>query len=164
MIHTKEFSIEFKEIDSLNELTKVDQELIYAAIEAAKTAYAPYSKFNVGSAVLLENGETVIGSNQENSAYPSGLCAERVTLFAASALYPGVNFKTLAIFAQELLEDDDQLSPCGACRQVMSEYEINQSQDLKVLLMNANGKIWEFSSCGDLLPFAFKFNGLKKQE
>ncbi|MEQ8623407.1 MAG: cytidine deaminase [Vicingaceae bacterium] len=164
MIHRKEFSIEFKEIDSLNELNKIDQELVYAALEAAKTAYAPYSKFNVGSAVLLENGETVIGSNQENSAYPSGLCAERVTLFSASALYPGVSFKTLAIFAQEQLEGDDQLSPCGACRQVMSEYEIKQTQDLRVLLMNANGKIWEFSSCRDLLPFAFKFKGLKKQD
>ena len=164
MVRTKEFSIKFNEIDSLNELNKVDQELIYAAVEVAKTAYTPYSKFNVGSAVLLENGETITGSNQENAAYPSGLCAERVCLFSASALYPGVNFKTLAIFAQEQLEEDDLLSPCGACRQVMSEYEINQSQDLRVLLMNASGKIWEFSSCRDLLPFAFKFKGLKKQD
>ena len=162
MIHSKEFTVEFKEIDSLNELNKVDQELIYSAVEAAKTAYAPYSEFNVGSALLLENGETVTGSNQENAVYPSGLCAERVTLFSASSLYPGVNFKTLVIFSQMHLADDDQFSPCGACRQVMSEYENNQSQHLRVILMNAKGKIWEFSSCRDLLPFAFKLNGLKK--
>lgn len=162
MIRTKNFSINYQEVDSLNELSKVDQELLYAAIEAAKSAYAPYSKFNVGAAILLENGELVKGSNQENAAYPSGLCAERVALFSASSNYPKTKFKTIAIFAQELIQPNDQLSPCGGCRQVMSEYELNQEMDIQVLLMNANGKIWVFSSCSDLIPFAFKFNGLKK--
>jgi len=162
MIRTKNLSINYQEVDSLNELSKVDQKLLYAAIEVAKSAYAPYSKFNVGAAVLLENGEVVKGSNQENSAYPSGLCAERVTLFSASSNYPKTKFKTLAVFAQELTQPNDQISPCGACRQVMSEYELNQQSNLRVLLMNANGKIWEFSSCSDLMPFAFEFDGLKK--
>lgn len=162
MREKKNYSFDYTVYTSLNELSVSDQKLLYAALEVSKDAYAPYSNFHVGAAVELENGETVVGSNQENGAYPSGLCAERVALFAASANFPNVSMKTLAIYAEQSVEEDDQISPCGSCRQVMSEYEQKQNQKLRVLLMNGNGKVWELESADFFLPFAFKFKPSKK--
>lgn len=162
MKEKERYSFEYSVYTSLNELSATDQKLLYAAVEVSKSAYAPYSNFHVGAAVALDNGEMVLGSNQENGAYPSGLCAERVALFAASANFPNMEMNTIAIYAAQSEESDDQISPCGACRQVMSEYEQKQSKPLRVLLMNGNGKIWEIDSCDFFLPFAFKFNPSKK--
>lgn len=163
MKEQKKIHINFWELDSWKELEQVDIDLLEKAIEACSAAYAPYSNFKVGASVLLENGEIVIGSNQENKAYPSGLCAERTTLFSASANFPDQKMKTLAIFAESSFNEDGQLSPCGSCRQVMQEYEAKQNQEIRVLLMNADHKVLEFKSCSDLLPLAFQFNTSKKQ-
>jgi cytidine deaminase len=158
----EQYQIEYTEYSSLNNLAENDQELLEAAIGVAKDAYAPYSEFKVGAAIKLANGETVKGSNQENAAYPSGLCAERVALFSASANFPEKEMNTIAVYAEKLIENADQISPCGACRQVMSEYEHKQGKPLRVLLMNANGLVWEFESMRGLLPFAFTFKPFKK--
>jgi len=162
MKEQKNIQINFWETDSWDALAEQDVSLLKHAVFASKGAYAPYSNFKVGASVLLEDNEIVVGSNQENIAYPSGLCAERVTLFSASANYPNVKIKTLAIYAESATNEDGQLSPCGSCRQVMQEYEAKQEDQIRVLLMNSDFKVWEFKSCADLLPLAFKFNPLKK--
>lgn len=161
MRKTKSLKLDYIEYTSLNDLEKADQEILYKAIEASKGAYADYSKFKVGAAVQLQNGEVVIGSNQENAAYPSGLCAERVALFSASANYPSQPILTLAIYAADALGKSEPVPPCGACRQVMMEYDLKQSQSLRVLLLSENGKVWEFRSVKELLPFAFVFKPSK---
>jgi cytidine deaminase len=159
---TSSISIEYTDYDSLEELKTSDKELLELAIEAAKKAYAPYSNFSVGAAIRLEDESTVIGSNQENVAYPSGLCAERVALFAAGANYPEKRIKTLAIYALKSI-GGEQVSPCGSCRQVMAESEQKQREDIRVLLMNAEGNVRAFKSAADLLPLAFRFGTFKKE-
>jgi cytidine deaminase len=155
-------SIRYQSYESIEELPDKDQVLLKKAIKLSKDAYAPYSDFNVGAAVQLKNGRVVAGSNQENAAYPSGLCAERVAMFAASANFRDVEMESIAIYAGSETTAQKQISPCGSCRQVMSEYEVKQRVKIRVLLMNAGGEIWEFFSCGDLLPLAFDFTALKK--
>mgnify|MGYP003630714214 CR=1 FL=1 len=141
---------------SLQELTEVDKELMLAAIVARENAYAPYSKFNVGAAVLLENGETITGNNQENASYPSGLCAERVAVFYAGAKYPGVPIKAIAVTAtSQKYQVDLPASPCGNCRQALSEYEQKQNKPIRLLLMGEIGEVILCSSVADLLPLAF---------
>lgn len=141
---------------SLETLEKEDSELMKAAVEARKNAYAPYSNFQVGAAVLLENGEVVIGSNQENAAYPSGLCAERVAIYHASAKYPGVTIKSVAISAtSKNYVVDKPAAPCGNCRQSMIEYEQKQKQPIKILLMGEKGEVLKIDSLLDILPLAF---------
>jgi cytidine deaminase len=158
----KSITIQFKQFDAIEELSQKDQELLNKAIESSKSAYAPYSNFNVGAAVRLEDDLIIAGSNQENAAYPSGLCAERVALFAASANHPNKTMIALAVYAKGMIESDDQISPCGSCRQVMNEYEVKQTEKIKVLLMNSKGMVWTFESTLDLLPFAFTSKALKK--
>ena len=146
----------------LSELSELDQELIAKAKEAF-TAYAPYSGFLVGASVLLDNGEIVNGSNQENVAYPSGLCAERVALFYAGARYPDVKVKTIAVSVlSKNFEVTDVISPCGACRQVMAEYEDKQEQSIKVILHSPTDEVLIANTVEDLLPFMFKSPLLKK--
>ncbi|MEH6678911.1 MAG: cytidine deaminase [Sediminicola sp.] len=141
---------------SLQELTEVDKELMLAAIVARENAYAPYSKFNVGAAVLLENGETITGNNQENASYPSGLCAERVAVFYAGAKYPGVPIKAIAVTAtSQKYQVDLPACPCGNCRQALSEYEQKQNKPIRLLLMGEIGEVILCSSVADLLPLAF---------
>jgi cytidine deaminase len=126
------------------------------AVKARHRAYAPYSNFTVGCALLLENGEIVTGNNQENAAYPSGLCAERVAIFAAGAQYPGVAVLKLAITASP--KDDSfhkPVPPCGACRQSIAEYENNQDKDIELYFMGAAGKVMKSHSLRDLLPLVF---------
>lgn len=126
------------------------------AIDARKKAYAPYSKFNVGAALLLENGEIVLGNNQENAAYPSGMCAERVAIWAAGATYPEVKIIKLAISASSTITKVDKpVGPCGACRQSLSEYEIKQKQAFPLLFMGEVGEIVKTESLLSLLPFSF---------
>lgn len=149
-------SIDYQVFDTVEELEATDRALVSAAISIMKKAYAPYSKFSVGAALLLENGEVVSGSNQENIAYPSGLCAERVALFYAGAQFPDQVINTLCIVADgDLIPDDQNLSPCGACRQVMLESEGRQGKPFRVVLVNRDGRVFIFSSAHDLLPLAF---------
>lgn len=129
--------------------------LIDKATEAGRKGYAPYSGFKVGATVLLENGEIITGSNQENAAYPSGLCAERVAVFYAKARYPDVPVKMLAVTAIRDGEmTDSPVAPCGACRQVLTEYENNQGTPLQVLLAGKN-EIIKIGASSDLLPLSF---------
>lgn len=151
----KEIKIAYIEYGCLDELAAKDKELAQAAIDATASAYAPYSKFNVGAAVLFEDGEIVKGSNQENAAYPSGICAERTALFYASASRPNKAMAALAIAASQegnLLETP--VTPCGACRQVMAQYQLKSGIPMRILLVGAH-KIWEFGKVDDLLPFTF---------
>ena len=152
---SKEIKIAYQEFDSIDELDAKDRELAQAAVEATAQAYAPYSKFNVGAAVLFEDGVIVKGANQENAAYPSGLCAERTALFYASASRPDKAMVAIAIAAGQ----NGQLcempaTPCGACRQVMAQYQLKSSLPMRVLLVGAH-KIWRFEKVDDLLPLIF---------
>jgi len=132
------------------------KQLLKAAQDAALNAYAPYSNFCVGAAVLLENGAVVVGNNQENAAYPSGMCAERVALFSASALYPKLKVKALAIAAfSKKRALKIPVPPCGACRQVMLEYENRQKQPIGIWLGTTQSKVYFCSSASDLLPLSF---------
>jgi len=147
----------------LNELSKIDQELIEKAKDAFSTAYAPYSGFLVGASVLLENAKIISGNNQENVAYPAGLCAERVALFYAGAKYPEVGIKTIAISAKsKTFEIKDVVSPCGSCRQVMAEYQQKQDKYIRILLHSPNDDVLIADSVEDLLPFMFSSEKLKK--
>ena len=144
------------EYDSLDELEKEDRELIEKAYEASKYAYAPYSEFFVGAALLLENGKIVTGNNQENVAFPSGLCAERVALFYAGANYPKGVIKTICIVAKgELMPASFLLSPCGSCRQVLLESENRQRKAIRVIVVNQDMRTLILDSAKDLLPFGF---------
>ena len=147
----------------LSELSNEEQQLVTNAKAAFKTAYAPYSGFLVGASVLLENGEVINGSNQENVAYPSGLCAERVVLFYAGAKFPDVKINTVAISVlSKNFEVKDVISPCGACRQVMAEYEDKQHKPIKVILHSPTDEVLIANKVEDLLPFMFKSPLLKK--
>ena len=152
---SKEIKIAYKEYESLAELEPMDRELAQAAIDATAQAYAPYSKFNVGAAVRFQDGEIIKGANQENAAYPSGLCAERTALFYASASRPDKPMVAIAIAASQngqLLETP--VTPCGACRQVMAQYQLKSGLPMMVLLIGAHS-ILKFEKVDDLLPFIF---------
>ncbi|MDR1525148.1 MAG: cytidine deaminase [Tannerella sp.] len=138
----------------IEELSSVDNCLRVAAVRAAKQAYAPYSHFNVGAAVLLSDGTIVEGNNQENVAYPSGLCAERVALFYAGASHPGIPVVSIAIVAVKDEEIQDTVSPCGACRQVLFETEQRYGHPVRILLCGRDDVI-VLSSAKDLLPVSF---------
>ena len=147
----------------ISELSEQEQQLVANAKTAFKTAYAPYSGFLVGASILLENGEIINGSNQENVAYPSGLCAERVALFYAGARYPDIKVKTIAVSVlSKNFEVNDVISPCGACRQVMAEYEEKQEEAIKVILHSPTDEVLIANTVEDLLPFMFKSPLLKK--
>ena len=149
-------TISFDRFEHWQELTESDQILVKKAFEVSKTAYAPYSKFHVGASLRLSNGEIITGSNQENIAYPSGLCAERVALFYTGANYPNEQIETLCVVAEgDLLPIDKILSPCGACRQVMLETEVRQKKSYRIILVSQNGVSIVFDSAVDLLPLAF---------
>lgn len=151
-----ELNISYNVYQSSGELDPAISNLTAKAEEASERAYAPYSKFNVGAAVLLASGEIVTGNNQENAAYPSGLCAERVAIFAASAVNPGMEVRAIAVFAKgEHSSFEDPVTPCGACRQVMLEYENRQKTMIPVYMKGINGKIIEAPSVKSLLPLAF---------
>jgi cytidine deaminase len=121
-----------------------------------KTAYAPYSEFHVGAAVLLENGEIIAGNNQENAAYPSGLCAERVALFYAGSQYPTIAIKTIAISVKSKnVIISEPLSPCGGCRQVIAEYENKFKKPIRIIMSGEKGQIYIANSIESLLPLMF---------
>ncbi len=142
--------------DSVSELPKDVQELMNKAHEARENAYAPYSLFKVGAALRLESGEIVLGNNQENAAFPSGLCAERVAVFQAGALYPDITINVLAISARSLKHKVlTPIPPCGACRQSLAEYEVKQNSSMVVYFMGETGSVVKASSVKDLLPLIF---------
>lgn len=142
--------------ESLEELNREDRDLMRLAIDARKDAYAPYSNFQVGAAVLLDNNEVVIGNNQENASYPSGLCAERVAVFQAGAKYPGIKIKSIAITARSRNQlVDKPVAPCGNCRQSISEYEFRQKSPIELILMGESGQVMKCHSLADILPLAF---------
>ncbi|AUC22235.1 MULTISPECIES: cytidine deaminase [Polaribacter] len=142
--------------NDISELSAEDTLLMQKAIEARKKAYAPYSKFHVGAALLLDNGEIVLGNNQESAAYPSGMCAERVAIWKAGSEYPDMKIIKLAITASSTITNVNKpIGPCGACRQTLSEYEINQKSPFQVLFMGEVGEVVVTESLLSLLPFSF---------
>lgn len=147
---------------SPDELSAEEQQLVKAAKEATTRSYAPYSHFHVGAAALLTNGEIISGTNQENAAYPSGICAERTTLFYANSQHPQQAVKALAIAARtsEGHWTETPISPCGACRQVMTETENRFGKPMKVLLCSAQ-EVFVIESTKDLLPVSFGSEDLK---
>ena len=152
----EQFICPYTVFDSEAELDPKDAELLRMAHEATYSSYAPYSKFHVGAAARLANGKIVTGCNIENAAYPSGLCAERVTLFAAQAQYPDVAVEALAITARsESMTIDEPVAPCGSCRQVMVEVEQRSSVPLRVLCQGEVGPIMVFDGIESLVPFVF---------
>jgi cytidine deaminase len=152
---SKEIKIAYIEYESLDQLDPQDRELAEAAIDATKGSYAPYSGFNVGAAVRLDTGEIIKGANQENAAYPSGICAERTAMFYASATYPDSIIKSIAVTAsQNGILCDNPATPCGACRQVMAQYQTKGGSPMSILLIGG-GKIWKFDKVDDLLPLIF---------
>ena len=152
----KKISIEYIQLADWKELNDADQKLVIAAENVMKSAYAPYSKFSVGAALLLSSGEVITGSNQENIAYPSGLCAERVALFYAGSNYPNETVETLCVVAKgDLVDLDTILSPCGGCRQVMVETESREGKPYRVIMISQNGSVIIFNSATELLPLAF---------
>lgn len=154
----KEISItsSFSEYDSLDELPKDVQSLMDQAVEIRKKAYAPYSQFRVGAALLLDNGKIVLGSNQENAAYPSGLCAERVAIFYAGSMYPEAKILKIAITAaSDTNQTKAPIPPCGSCRQSIAEYEIKQETPIEIYFMGEIGSIYRSASLKNLLPFMF---------
>lgn len=155
--------IDYTEYDSMDTLNKADHELLDSATKACSSAYAPYSGFSVGAAVRLANGKVIIGNNQENSAYPSGLCAERVALFSASANYPGIPVEAIALTATTgRFVMNGPVTPCGACRQVLAEYENLYGSKIKIIMSSTSGQVRILEGSDSLLPFLFHANQLKK--
>lgn len=161
----KELNIPFKVVCyQEEELEPADRQLIEAARQATYHSYAPYSHFSVGAAARLANGQLVSGSNQENAAYPSGLCAERTTLFYANSQYPDVAIEALAIAARNEQGEfvNRPIAPCGACRQVMLESEARQGKPLRLLLCGTEG-IYEIKQASHLLPLSFDASSMKTE-
>lgn len=154
----KEIKIEstLQVFETIEELPKETIFLMQKAIEARDKAYAPYSNFHVGAAILLDNGEIITGNNQENASYPSGLCAERTAIYYAGAQYP--NAKVLSITISATSQNKPTLNPippCGACRQAIAEYEVKQNTPIEIYFMGKLGKIAKSASLVNLLPLAF---------
>jgi cytidine deaminase len=154
-MENKQLNISYRVYRSKEELPAQWQSLLQQAIDATERSYAPYSNFRVGAAILLDNGEVVCGSNQENAAYPSGLCAERSACFYAGAAYPGAKMLAIAVAARQ----DGELTqtptyPCGACRQALVQYESKGGVPMAVIVGSAT-RVEVFSSVKDLLPFVF---------
>ena len=152
----KTLTIRYNEYPSVDVLSGADKELMQRAIATAEGAYAPYSHFLVGAALRLADGSVVIGNNQENAAFPSGLCAERTAIFAASAQRPDMrDYTALAIAGRNADGELCEASPCGACRQVLMEYERLQGHPLRVLCLLQGSRVRETGSVADLMPFSF---------
>lgn len=149
--------------DNEEALPETDRELLGKAQQATFGAYAPYSNFYVGAALRLEDGTVVTGNNQENAAYPAGLCAERVALFYASSNFPDRQVTAIAISARaEEFEISHPVTPCGSCRQVIAETESRQSRPVRILMKGDSGKIYITNGIANLLPFMFRADELKK--
>ncbi|WP_242132826.1 cytidine deaminase [Aestuariivivens marinum] len=142
--------------DGLEHLPEDIKNLMHQAIEARKKAYAPYSNFQVGAALLLDNGKVITGSNQENASYPSGLCAERTAVYYAGSKYSDTKILKMAITAASKKGNTTEPTPpCGACRQAIVEYEVKQNQPIEIYFMGESGKVIKSNSLENLLPMVF---------
>jgi cytidine deaminase len=151
-----QISTRFTVYDDVSQLPDDVRDLMSQAVQSRKKAYAPYSRFRVGAAILLDNGQTVTGSNQESAAYPSGLCAERVAIFHAGATYPDAKILKMAISAtSDEKPTTDPTPPCGACRQSISEYEIRQETPIEIYFSGETGAVYKSDSLKNLLPLMF---------
>ena len=151
----KQINIRFEEYASIEEMAAEDRELASEAIAAMNNAYAPYSHFHVGAAVKMSNGQIVRGSNQENAAFPSGLCAERTAMFSASAKYPDKDMCGIAVAGGVYGRlTKEPCTPCGACRQVMAQYQTKAGRPMSVIMIGA-ARIWKFEKVDDILPLIF---------
>ncbi len=152
---TLEYVIQYRVYESIHELSELQRKILEVAYSSSQLAYAPYSNFKVGAAVLLSNNEIITGFNQENASYPCGICAERNALYSSIATYPKEQILILAIscFSQDLKKLPS--TPCGLCRQVMNEIEINNKKEIELILGHPHGQIITFNTCKDLLPFGF---------
>lgn len=153
----KSIKIEYDEYNSIELLEASDKELLLQAMNAADKAYSPYSGFKVGAAVRLDNGNIVIGNNQENIAYPSGLCAERVALFSAMANNPATAVDAIAVIGKNSNNQWCAALPCGACRQTICEYENLSKKKIRIILYSGDNKVSIFEGINALLPFSFEF-------
>lgn len=143
--------------ESENSLSKEDLTLLNLAREATKRAHAPYSQFFVGAALRLSNGEIITGNNQENAAYPSGLCAERVAMFYAGSQYPGITIESIAVTASSIVHDvDSPVMSCGGCLQAMIEYENKQHAPIRVIMQGERGAVYIANDLSQLIPFRFQ--------
>jgi len=151
-----DITLSFTVYKSIDELPEDVSALMQYAIAARKKAYAPYSKFKVGAALLLDNNKVVTGSNQENAAYPSGLCAERVAVYHAGSEYPEAAIAKMAISAAASGKViTSPIPPCGACRQAIAEYEMKQDMPIEIYFMGETGEVYKSASLKNLLPLIF---------
>jgi cytidine deaminase len=151
-----EIKIKVKVFKHLHDLKPADEALMQAAKRALHNSYSPYSAFKVAAAVLLENGEILTGTNQENASYPAGICAEGTVLSAASAIYPGVTIKKMAVTVKNTRHvAASPVSPCGICRQRILEYETRFNSDIEIIMMGEEGEVYSVNSIKDLLPLHF---------
>src|SRR3984957_14916568 len=152
----EEFTFSFEVYDNVEELTTEDAFLLNEAKAVTRHAYAPYSRFRVGAAARLQNGEIITGTNQENASFPAGICAERVLLSAAAARYPGMPVESIAIsYFNEQGPADRPISPCGICRQSLQEFETRTRQPIRLILGGQTGPVYVIPQSGSLLPIAF---------
>ncbi|HVU95558.1 MAG TPA: cytidine deaminase [Puia sp.] len=158
----KQFQIQFEEYDSAEGLPKEDAALLDLARNVTKDAYAPYSRFRVGAAARLSNGQIVTGTNQENASFPAGICAERTLLSVAASLCPGVPIESLAVsYDSERGASDRPISPCGICRQSLQEFEQRTGRSMRIILAGQSGKVLVLEGSATLLPFAFSSDELR---
>lgn len=161
----REINIQIEEYNDASLLNESERALLKHAQDAIKGSYAPYSEFHVGAAILLENGEIIKGSNQENAAYPSGLCAERVAIFHAKSKYPELKVKAIAITASsDNFITKSPITPCGACRQVIAETESRQHEKVRIIMKGQEGIVQVVNGIENLLPLMFKEDQLKKSK
>ncbi|MFN8281264.1 MAG: cytidine deaminase [Saprospiraceae bacterium] len=158
----KILQIRFQHFDAVDELSIEDSKMIQEAFDACQSAYAPYSAFPVGAAILLEDDSIITGTNQENASYPCGICAERTALYTYSALRKTSRIISMAVCCAKLYPNEWPASPCGLCRQVISEFEQNNSGPIRILLGHPQGQIITFDSASTLLPFGFSSKDLSR--
>ena len=152
----KKLGFEFEVFDDIGELPDADAQLLAKAREVSRQAYAPYSHFRVGAAARLSNGQVITGTNQENASFPAGLCAERVILASAAALYPGIPIESIAVsYESDQIKSNRPISPCGICRQSMQEFQQRVGQPIRLILGGLEGKIFRIPDSVFLLPLAF---------
>lgn len=161
MTEQVQLNITYEVVSSQAALTQQERQVLHLAQQATANSYAPYSNYLVGAALLLSDGSLHQGTNQENAAYPSGLCAERTLLFGVGSNYPGKTIELMAVTVRRRNETHFlKACPCGACRQVMAEYQNRQNSPIRVLLQDTNDKVIRLKSVEDLLPFMFTKNQL----
>lgn len=152
----KKFEFEYQEFDTMDSLPKEDAALLNAAFDATSSAFAPYSKFKVGAAARLSNGQIILGSNQESASYPVGICAERTLLNSIGSQYPKETITAMAIsYVPHGAASDHPLSPCGMCRQSLLDYELRYKAPIKLILAGKTGIVMVIPSAQNILPFGF---------